>query len=775
MMKAKVKRGSGVRGALNYALDEGHKATGLKLSEIVGGNVAGNTARSITQEFGAVIKSRPDCKNPLWHCSLTLPPNDDQLSSEKWNELAFNHLKNMDLDPDNRPWVAVRHSDTEMDHIHIYTIRIDFDANIWHGKWEVRRAIESTQLLEKKFDLTLTPGLDQTNENGEPILDENGRKVRRKKDKKGLSSNEIQMSDRTGQPSPRTVLQNLVDEALSNSINQSIFSFIERIESAGGKAIPNVASTGKMNGFAFEYAGIKFKASDLGKSYTWAKLQSRGVNYEQDQDGTALIGAAQRIRAGINQVSSTKSERSGDISSKFGTEHGTTSAEFEQHDPEYDGKSDESGGRIDTSNPEIEESDGIQLKKSREITDEPESNGGSSEQKRKINRVELSKDAINSVTDVLDRRNNNWSDTASNLADLTAPLDPSTGKNQSGVRVLDDLKPDHRSKVEAWREQHAALKSPHYRVTCMSGIGNGKLWNMGELTGGGEILYTAAQIEDLIPKLRRRNAQGDDIYLTPIDPVHHYLVVDDINVVNKEILEKSPLKPCLVQLSSENSWQAIIKTDRFERNDEQSIANEVVRNLNKKLGDPKVTGVIHPFRMAGFANKKPSRNNIFTRVITAIHCICDYANSLLDKIRESIDSENARLKAASEDENTKRLANVESTKRLKSIESQGGSVSNEVDVFKKSWKKHADLEREKGAAIDSSVIDFCACQYMIQRGFSVDAVKQALIAASPSVTVGHESMNAYADRTLLAVQNRLKSKEAARSDDLARMLHQPTT
>ena len=37
---------------------------------------------------------------------------------------------------------------------------------------------------------------------------------------------------------------------------------------------PNIATTGKMNGFSFQYQGIAFKASQLGKKYGWPSLQT---------------------------------------------------------------------------------------------------------------------------------------------------------------------------------------------------------------------------------------------------------------------------------------------------------------------------------------------------------------------------------------------------------------------------------------------------------------------------------------------------------------------
>ncbi|WP_111987089.1 relaxase/mobilization nuclease domain-containing protein [Escherichia coli] len=53
----------------------------------------------------------------------------------------------MGFDQTNTPWVAVRHQDTDKDHIHIVASRVGLDGKVWLGQWEARRAIEATQSL----------------------------------------------------------------------------------------------------------------------------------------------------------------------------------------------------------------------------------------------------------------------------------------------------------------------------------------------------------------------------------------------------------------------------------------------------------------------------------------------------------------------------------------------------------------------------------------------------------------------------------------------------
>lgn len=156
-------------------------------------------------------------------------------------------------------YVAVRHSDTDKDHVHIVASRIALDGSLYQGRYEALNAIKLTQELELKHGLTITKGLE---DGPSPVSTP--------------SKNEMEKAIRTGEAPPRVSLQQIVDAALSQP--SSVFDFMDRLEAAGVEVKANVASTGKMNGFSFKYGGVPFKASDLGKSYGWKALQERGLS-----------------------------------------------------------------------------------------------------------------------------------------------------------------------------------------------------------------------------------------------------------------------------------------------------------------------------------------------------------------------------------------------------------------------------------------------------------------------------------------------------------------
>ena len=269
-MKAKISRGGGFLGVLNYVHDKVE-------AEKVGGNMSGSTPQELAREFGITKKLRPDCKNPVWHCSLALPEGD-LLSAKKWDELSADFMREMGMNPANFLYDVQRHSDTDHDHIHIVASRIGLDGSLWHGQNDVFKAIEATQKLEQRHHLTLTPGLD---------LDV-------KNERKSLKHGELNMAIRTETKPPRMVCQEAIDVILQKEGVMSAPVFIKRLEALGVRAVPSVASTGTMNGFSFECEGVSFTGSKLGDGYKWAKLQLKGVEYVKDRDFEELANARRR-------------------------------------------------------------------------------------------------------------------------------------------------------------------------------------------------------------------------------------------------------------------------------------------------------------------------------------------------------------------------------------------------------------------------------------------------------------------------------------------------
>ncbi|HBQ7568495.1 TPA: relaxase/mobilization nuclease domain-containing protein, partial [Klebsiella pneumoniae] len=249
----KIKRGKQFTGVVVYALEPAsHHKTDPR---VIGGNMAGNHIVDLIREFGQTKLLRPDIKKPVWHNSLRLP-DGEKLSEAQWATVADDYMSRMGFN-DTHLRCYVLHNDEAGQHIHIIASRIDItDGKLYLGKNENLASTRIISELERIHGLTETA----TTSN------------RRSQSIKKLSRNEKMLSERTATPCPKAALQTCIDNVLAN--HPDLLSFIQQLEQVGVTCQPNIASTGKMNGFSFEFQGIAFKASQLGKRYAWSNIQT---------------------------------------------------------------------------------------------------------------------------------------------------------------------------------------------------------------------------------------------------------------------------------------------------------------------------------------------------------------------------------------------------------------------------------------------------------------------------------------------------------------------
>ncbi|MFP1906170.1 relaxase/mobilization nuclease domain-containing protein [Lonsdalea quercina] len=251
----KIKRGKTFNGLISYLLKPAshHKS----VPYVIGGNVIESFAEALSAEFNATKIQRPDVNKPVWHNSLRLPLGE-QLTAEQWKLLADDYMKRMGFS-ETHLRAYVLHDDREGQHIHIVASRIDATSGkLYLGKNENLISTRVIQQLERDYHLTKTKSPDDHNPSASP--------AKRKK-----SRNEAMQEKRTGKKCPKTIIQEAIDTLITSKISED--EFVQQLAAQKIKAIPNRASTGKMNGFSFEYANISFKASQLGKKYSWKNLE----------------------------------------------------------------------------------------------------------------------------------------------------------------------------------------------------------------------------------------------------------------------------------------------------------------------------------------------------------------------------------------------------------------------------------------------------------------------------------------------------------------------
>ncbi|MCH9328956.1 relaxase/mobilization nuclease domain-containing protein [Enterobacter hormaechei] len=265
----RIKRHKNFINVVKYVLKPGsdHRSDPL----VIGGNMTGDCAKELIAEFDTASKLRKDIAKPAWHNSLRLPRND-KLTNEQWKLIADDYMTQLGFS-DTHLRCYVLHDDSAGQHIHIIANRIDSVSSKVHlGRHESLKSGRIIQELEIKYGLTITKG-------PEPLKSTATGKETKKAKK--ISRNEVMYEERTGEICNKKQLQSILDRSLADS--PDVETFLLRLEDAKISWTANIATTGRMNGLSFVFNGIAFKASQLGKTYSWNNLQKK-LNYQPERD-----------------------------------------------------------------------------------------------------------------------------------------------------------------------------------------------------------------------------------------------------------------------------------------------------------------------------------------------------------------------------------------------------------------------------------------------------------------------------------------------------------
>lgn len=146
-----------------------------------------------------------------------------------------------------------------------------------------------------------------------------------------------------------------------------------------------------------------------------------------------------------------------------------------------------------------------------------------------------------------------------------------------------------------------------YRVTLMHNLPSGVMtaFNPGkdqgkDASGTKERFYSADEVASMAAWLARKNTEGFNVFVTPMPTSDHwFILIDDCDL---PALIRDGFRSVLFQQSSSSSSQAVfLLSSRHAK----PVANRLFRALNGKYGDPSISGLIHPFRLCGFTNRKP--------------------------------------------------------------------------------------------------------------------------------------------------------------------------
>ena len=275
-MKGSVaKTGKSFKNRVDYILKDDHS--------FICSNMASdyNNVSDLTDEFKTVSSFRQDIKKPVFHAFLSLQKNE-HLTDERWQEIAKDYLKEMNIDIEKHQYICVRHNDTDKEHIHIVANRVGLDGSVWLGQHSAFNTIAACERLEVKHGLTITQSLKG-----------------QKSDVSAPTKNEIEQALRTGEKPARIVLQNALQAAMVGK--PDLQTFIDRVQAVGIEPRFNVASTGNVAGVSFSVGDVAFKGSQLGKKYSWNTIKNK-VIYDKNRDDELVRRFAARKTDDENSI-----------------------------------------------------------------------------------------------------------------------------------------------------------------------------------------------------------------------------------------------------------------------------------------------------------------------------------------------------------------------------------------------------------------------------------------------------------------------------------------
>ena len=151
-MIAKISSTANLGGALGYNFKKvrQEEATVLLANGLYQNQDGKYSMEQVLSDMRQLIPDKCRTKNTVFHCSLN-PHPDEKLSDEQLTQIAKEYMEALGYG--KQPYIVFKHNDIAREHIHIVSLRVDFDGNKINDKYEGRRSKKITDALEKKYNL----------------------------------------------------------------------------------------------------------------------------------------------------------------------------------------------------------------------------------------------------------------------------------------------------------------------------------------------------------------------------------------------------------------------------------------------------------------------------------------------------------------------------------------------------------------------------------------------------------------------------------------------
>lgn len=289
-MIAKVSKGAGFKGCLEYNLDKakGHLLkTNMDISK-------GISPSALAKEFRTFSNLNERCKKPVLHIPISFSKKDN-LSDEQMTEAAIKFLQKFELQMNGgvkpegtRPYVIVRHTDTQHQHLHIITSRVDSTGKVLKDSNDYKEANKICRELEKEMGLEIVSSVQKTGMKSIDLKEINMEKRRKKENISFLT--------------PRKELIVKVNESTKGigGGKQTFSGFVSALKKRGVDVYLNTsADHSRINGISYSLKHDEqnriFKGSALGKGFTWNKLKN-DIDYNPERDKNLVVLLANKER-----------------------------------------------------------------------------------------------------------------------------------------------------------------------------------------------------------------------------------------------------------------------------------------------------------------------------------------------------------------------------------------------------------------------------------------------------------------------------------------------
>lgn len=317
-MIASQKIGKSFMGAFSYNYKKLHHPDLNQRAELLDTNFTSLDLNQIKSEVGLLRSLKPELNRYVYHTSLNFSKEEaDQLDNEKLLAIAHDYIRGMGFS--GNQFLIFRHYDAEHPHLHVLANRISFDGSVVTDSNNYKRSEALVRKLEKQHNLRsveqsiFVAVVQQSNSisryQGINRLMEQDIAIslnqRNNLSQRAPTKDELEMIERTGKPSDKMVLQELVGTLLGQPY-RILNEFISKGETAGINFLFNTSpTTGRVSGITYFYKDFKATGKGLGNRFKWGEI-SKHTNYEQSRDSEAVSQANSRTRGKYGGLGAAK-------------------------------------------------------------------------------------------------------------------------------------------------------------------------------------------------------------------------------------------------------------------------------------------------------------------------------------------------------------------------------------------------------------------------------------------------------------------------------------